>query len=161
VSQRQKPATPARRPRKRATSPKNPQFLKRTGSQPLAFGGAPILCATSFRPGPSLWYELNLYRVEGGGVVVQTIAYKKSDKENDIFHAEMFKTLDEAIDHIEAYDTEQDVEILDQDDDAHGAGLTLRSLLVRKKIDEARTEYRTLCGNVLFELANNADLKAA
>lgn len=154
MPERRKSTPATRRPRKRTATSKNSNSLKRTGAQPLEFNGTMVLSATSFRPGPSLWYELNFYKAGTKAVVVQVIAYKKSDRENDIFHAEMFNTSDEAIDYIENYQPELDVEVLDNSTEAQGAVLALQSLLVRRKIDEARTEYRTLCGNVLFELAN-------
>ncbi|MEO1066646.1 MAG: hypothetical protein AAFW47_04630 [Pseudomonadota bacterium] len=148
--------------KKRTAKPKNPQMLKRTGQKPLQFDGALLLCETSHRPGPSMWYEVNLFGCADNTFVLQIVAFKKSDKENNMHRAWSLATIDEVLDTIESYDPSDDIEpsIGPASDMLGGSSLALRTLLTLQQIEEARSEFASLSGDVMMDLSEKYELAA-
>jgi hypothetical protein len=126
-------------------------FLRREGRSPLSFKGRLLGLASSHSSGTRLWYEVSLYERNGHSHVVAVKVYKKPTGDRDIFRAESFQRLEDAIAYIEAYDPAEDVGVnIDMADKTTSiAELTLRAVVLRQKIEEARSEYRAAAGELI------------
>ena len=130
------------------------QKLRRTGQRDFAFDGVEVCSSTSHSPGPSLWYEINLYRKNSGHLVVDVRFFSKSDAMRDRFHIFEADGFDEVASVLEAYEPANDIEpdINPEDQDMPPAVFVLKAAVLRIRIDEARRQFRDLVGDVLHQL---------
>jgi hypothetical protein len=128
--------------------------LKRHGQRPLVFRGAELGMAMSFDPEVPFWYEINLYRASDRTFVVAIRQFFQAEDERDIVKAWTFATLGDAIDHIEAYDAGADVRLKTRRLSAHGvaADLAAAALDLRATVEAARSHYRNLVAEFLYDL---------
>ena len=136
-------------------SPEAPmQRLRRTGKRDYAFAGIEICSSTSHGPGPSLWYEINLFRKPAGPYVVDVRFYSKSETMRDRFRVFEAESLDEVASVLEGYEPGYDVEadFNPEDSDMPDAVFVLKAAMLRIRIDEARRQFRDLVGDVLHQL---------
>ncbi|MGL4488292.1 MAG: hypothetical protein ACRCU5_02480 [Rhizobiaceae bacterium] len=116
--------------------------VRRHGAPPLRFNGELLFSETSYRSGPSLWYEINLYRRAKAGYVLETKCFKKDSEHKDILRAEQCASIGDVIRFIENYDTRGDVDAsLDVVSKMATADLVLNAVVLRQKLDEAASEY--------------------
>lgn len=133
--------------------------LRRTGHRPFAFHGVHLSMAMNFKPGTPIWYEINFFRLADGRFVVDVRSFKTSDAEDDTFWVAEANSFEDAIHALESYDASRDVAItFDLEDPSLSvADLTFRALSLRIRVEEARRQYRSLLGQVLYDL-NNSDV---
>lgn len=129
-------------------------FLRREGRAPLSFKGRMLGLASSHSSGTRLWYEVSLYQRNGHSFVVAVKVYKKPTGDRDIFRAESFQRLEDAVAYLEAYDPAEDVGVnIDMADTSISiAELTLRAVVLRQKVEEARSEYRAAAGELIARI---------
>ncbi|MGF1453879.1 MAG: hypothetical protein ACFB6R_00735 [Alphaproteobacteria bacterium] len=128
--------------------------LRRSGRQPLRFKGALLAEATGHASEGRLWHELNIYSRQTGGFVVDLRVFKKDRGQKDIFHVHAFETLGEVVSFLEDFDPTADVPV-NVDTDAPGcttARLTLKAVALRQRIEDVTRDYRSLVGDLLFQL---------
>jgi hypothetical protein len=130
------------------------QRLRRSGKRDYAFTGLEICSSTSHGPGPSLWYEINLYRKPTGPYVVDVRFFSKSESMRDRFHAFDADSLDDVASVLESYEPAFDIEpdVNPEDSDMPHALFVLKAAMLRIRIDEARRQFRDLVGDVLHQL---------
>jgi hypothetical protein len=130
------------------------QRLRRTGKRDYAFVGYEICSSTSHGPGPSLWYEINLYRKPAGPYVVDVRFFSKMETMRDRFQVFDADSLDEIASVLEAYEPSFDIEpdINPEDADMPHAVFVLKAAMLRIRIDEARRQFRDLVGDILHQL---------
>jgi hypothetical protein len=129
--------------------------LRRDGLSPCVFAGRLIAEATSYSPGPRLWYELAAYARDDGGYVASLKVFKKSADEKDIFWARVFATASELSAYFENHDPARDIVASTDLTDAKvaTAEAVIRAVALRQRIDEARAEYQSAAGDLLTEIA--------
>lgn len=129
--------------------------LKRVGTRPLTFRGTEICMAMSFVPGTPSWYEVNVYRTAEQRFVVAIKQFFRDADEHDICRAWEFDDFDGALSHIESYDPADDIRVdVDPSAPMTLAELAAHALALRAKAAEARRQYRSLVGEILYDLEN-------
>jgi len=130
------------------------QRLRRTGKRDYAFTGFEICSSTSHSPGPSLWYEINLFRKPAGPYVVDIRFFSKSESMRDRFNVFDADSLDEVASVLENYDPAFDIEpdVNPEETDLPQAAFVLKTAMLRIRMDEARRQYRDLVGDILHQL---------
>lgn len=137
------------------TFPEAPRIkLRRTGQRPLVFEGTEICSATTHAPGPSLWYEINLYRKKSGQLVVDVRFFSKIEAMKDRFATFFADDLDEVAHVLETYEPAADVtaDMPLDDDDVPTAQIAVQAAAVRLRMDEARRQFADLVGEILHQL---------
>lgn len=131
--------------------------LKRTGQRPFAFSGSEICTSTSHSVGPSLWYELNIYRSNEGQYVVEIKMFNKSSKNKDRFSVIEMSSLEEISSFLEGYDAACDISSSFSLEDDHMplSLLTLEAISLKIRIEEARSQFKDLAGELLYQLNNH------
>jgi hypothetical protein len=116
--------------------------VRRLGAPPLRFSGELLFSEIGYRVGPSLWYEINVYRRAKGGYVLETKCLKKDAMQKDILRAEQCATIGDVMRLIENYNTAPDVDAsLEIASKMATAELVLHAVVLRQKMDEAANEY--------------------
>lgn len=128
--------------------------IRQTGGRPLEFKGSELLTATSHSPGPSLWYEVYVWRAASGGFVVHIRMFAKSERMKDRFRVFQVDSTDELAHLLETYDTSKDIDadIPVDDKDVHVAEIALQAAALRMKVDEAARQFGDLVGEILHSL---------
>ncbi len=132
--------------------------LQRAGARPLRFEGSELAMAMSFTPEVPYWYEINLYRtVSQTFVTVVRLFYQSADK-SDTLRAWESESIDDAIDTLTQYDAGYDIPVtIDFDvDDAPPAEMAAEAMAMKARISEARHHYKSLAGELLFDLESGA-----
>lgn len=128
--------------------------LRRSGQQPIRFKGTAIAEATGHSPEGTLWYEINIFRKQTGGFVLDLRVFRKGRGQKDSFHAYDFDSLGEAVSFLENHDPQSDIPVhVDTDDKSIStAELTLKAVALRQRLEEAERDYRSLVGDLLYQL---------
>ena len=128
--------------------------VRRTGNRPLRFKGSELMTATSHGPGPSLWYEIYVWRKAAGGFVLQIRMFGKQESTKDRFRAYEVDSIEEMAQILENYDTSADIDAdIPVDDPSVPVTLiALRAAELRMKLDEARRQFSDLLGEVMHAL---------
>ncbi len=128
--------------------------LRRTGGRPVRFAGVELCTAMSFGPGAPFWYEVNIFRTHDQQFVVDVRHFTKRDGEQDRFSVFTTASFEDAIQVLETYEPAADIRVdLPVDDESVPlAELGLHAASLRLKIGEARRQFRTLVGEILYEL---------
>ncbi|MEM9761118.1 MAG: hypothetical protein AAF968_01180 [Pseudomonadota bacterium] len=128
--------------------------LPRRGQRPLAFAGSELCMAMSYMPGARFWYELNIYRAEGGGFVVKIDMFTKDDSDPEMHDAWECDGFGDVMDSLEAYDAAGDIRIEVEPDDPglSVADLAAYAMAIRARAEDARRQYRSLVGELLHDL---------
>jgi hypothetical protein len=129
--------------------------LRRTGKRARTFNGTLLCTAMSYKPGYPFWYEISLYRENGGGFVVTVKMFTRSEDERDLFHVFNAPDFDSLVLLLESYDPAHDLEAVNLgiDDTAlSSCEVALRGIALRLKIDEARRQYGDIAGEILYEI---------
>lgn len=128
--------------------------LRRTGLRPLSFRGNDIAHGMSFRVGPPLWYEINVFKVATGGYVADVRMFTKADGESDKFTVVACETLEQVAEFLEGYEPALDVDVA-MDVDNQAAPLTdvaFQALAVRLRVESAKTQYASLVSEIFAQL---------
>ncbi len=136
------------------TGPMRWVTLRRSGKQPLRFKGALVAEATGHSPEGRMWHELNIFRRQTGGFVIDLRVFKKGRSQKDIFHVNAVETIGEVVSFLEDYDPTVDVPVNVETDAQYcsTAQLTLKAVALRQQIEEAERDYRSLVGDLLYQL---------
>lgn len=128
--------------------------LHRTGKRPYVFEGVEVCSATTHSPGPSLWYEINLYRKQAGSLVIDVRFFGKADDMKDRFRTFFADGLDEVAYTLETYDPAQDIDadVPVSDELVPVSVIALRAAVIRMRLDEARRQFADLTGEILHQL---------
>lgn len=148
------PAEEVSAPEIAADSPLDWVTLRRSGKAPFRFKGKLFASSTSYYCGSRLWYEVNIFSKNSGGYVLDLRVFKKSDEDKDIFRVTSFDSMDDVFDYLENYDPTGDVAIsFDASSvDTSTSDMTLKAVSLRQSIHEATKDYRSLVGDMLYEL---------
>lgn len=136
-------------------------ILRRTGKQPLRFRGRQVLEATGHSTEGRIWHEINIWhKIKGDCFVVDLRVFKKAPGEKDIFHAESFSSMAEAVAYLESFDPKQDINVnIDTDSQVlTTAELTLKAVALRQQLEEAERLYQTLLGDLLYQIETSNSL---
>lgn len=128
--------------------------LRRTGGRPISFAGVQLTMAMDYAPGCEMWFEINLYRTAEERYVADVRNFKRDADEQDCFSVYEADSLDAALAALEGHDPANHIAIgFDLEAaDASLADLTFRALALRVRVENARRQYRTLLGQVLYDL---------
>ena len=127
--------------------------LKRVGARPLSFNGTELCMAMSFVPGAPFWYEINVFRTDAQGFVVAIKQFFRDENESDLVHAWEFEDFDGAMAHLETYDPADDIRVdIDPSADMTLPEMAAHALALRARAAEARRQFRTLVGKILYDL---------
>jgi len=128
--------------------------LQRTGQRPLVFEGVEVCSATTHSPGPSLWYEINLYRKQSGSLVIDVRFFGKSEDIKDRCRTFFADGLDEVAHVLEGYDPALDIDadIPVHDESVPVSVIALHAAMIRMRLDEARRQFADLSGEILHQL---------
>ena len=130
--------------------------LKRSGERPLRFRGYEICCASSHRSGPAFWYEINVFRAADDRFFADVRLYQKSDNAKERFTVFEAPSFDMAIDALRNYDPVRDIPVgCFFDGDAAPVEIALEAARLRLQIEEARSQYKDLIGDVLGQIDNH------
>lgn len=129
-------------------------LLRRSGKRPLRLRAHLIAEATGWTTGSAAWHELTILRRTKGEHVVALKVFKKSPAETDVFHAEIFGSLDEAVTWLESYDPTSDLSTdIDLDDEEISPlEMTLKAVALRQRMIAIRRDYHALLGELLLQL---------
>jgi hypothetical protein len=133
----------------------NMQFhIKRIGGRPLRFEGIELAMAMSYTPQVPFWYEINLYRSMEQNFIATVRLFHQSQDMQDTVRAWEVGTIDEAIKKLTDFDAAHDVPVqLDCDYTKVAAAVAASTALqMLANISEARTHYKSLVGEFLFDL---------
>ena len=130
--------------------------LKRSGERPLQFTGTEVCNAMGHSLGTSLWFELNIYRASNDFYVTNVRMFWKSPSEKDQHIVASHDSLDEAISYLEGMDLRK---LVASQVDVSSTSKTTAEIIfeaaeLRQKIDVAERQYRSVLGDVLYELRN-------
>lgn len=142
------PTSPQRAPTARKTT------LRRTGARPLQFVGAELCSAMSYGPGSTFWYEVNLFQTADQKFIVDIRLFSKTGEDQDRFFVKMVSSFDEVMDYLETYEPANDlrVDLAIDDEGTPIAELCLQAVSLRARIHDARRQFRSIVGEVLYEL---------
>ncbi len=129
--------------------------LRVSGGKPLRATGVLMAEATSWSPSVSAWHEVALYRCDRDECAASVRMLKKAVGETDIHHAELFTTIGDALNWLEAFDPTAD---LAPDFDAadrrvNTVEIALRSAALRQDADAITRQWRGLLGELLYRFA--------
>lgn len=130
--------------------------LKRSGKRPLKFDGRLLGMAMSFEIGTPFWFEINIYQNNTGSFVLERKMFTKKEGEKDRFWAETYGSIDEVLDFLERHDAAHDVPVRAPfvTEGMSLADLYEQSLKARMTAEEARRQFQSLVGEMLYELTN-------
>lgn len=128
--------------------------LRRMGKRPLAFEGVELCMAMSFVPGSPFWYEVNVFRTTEGGFVAAVKMFFSAENERDICRAWSCESFAQVMEVLEGYDAANDIRIdLPADETALALPeLAAHALMLRARAEEARRQFASLVGEILFDL---------
>jgi hypothetical protein len=128
--------------------------LQRTGQRPLMFEGVEVCSATTHSPGPSLWYEINLYRKQAGSLVIDIRFFGKPNDMKDRFRTFFADSLEEVAQILESYDPALDInaDVPVNDESVPVSVIALHAAVIRMRLDEARRQFADLTGEILHQL---------
>ena len=131
--------------------------LKRMGKRPLSFEGTELCMAMSFHPKSSWWYEINIFRTVEQKFIVSVKQFFQSEEERDTARAWECDSFAHAMDILEGYDAADDVRVNVMADDPSLSlpELAAHALSLRARAEEARRQYQSLVGEILFDLEND------
>ena len=129
-------------------------MLRRSGKAPYRFKGVKYASSTSYYCGSRLWYEVNIFTKSSGGFVLDLRVFKKSDEDKDLFKIESFDSMEDMFEFLENYDPTEDVSIFfdASEKSISTSDMTLKAVSLRQAIDEASRDYRSLVGDMLYQL---------
>ncbi len=128
--------------------------LRVSGAKPLRMRAQTLAEGTSWCYGTPAWHEVTLYQRDTGEFPVAVKTFKKASSEPDVFQAEQFATLDEAILWLETFDPtgELSTDIDVSDRRTSTVDITLKAAALRQRADQVARQYRSLIGEMLFQL---------
>lgn len=145
------------------TSPQAPSLatepqeitLQVSGGKPLRIEGLMIAEATSWSPSVPAWHELAIYRTTGTECAASVRTLKKTVGETDVHRAELFATVDDALDWLEAFDPISDLSpgFVASDRRISTAEIALLSAALRQQADAVTRQWRGLVGELLYRFA--------
>ena len=127
--------------------------LKRVGARPLSFQGTELCMAMSFTPGAPFWYEINVFRTTDQRFVCAVRTFFAADNEDDQVRAWEFESFEQVMAHLEGYDPADDIRVdLDPSAPMTLPELAANALALRARAAEARRQFATIVGEILYEL---------
>jgi len=128
--------------------------LRVSGGKPLRIRGTLLAEGHSWATGTVAWHEVALWRRDGGEVAVAVRTLRKAANEADVYRAELFPNLPEALGWLEGFDPTAD---LSPDFDPNDRSLSalevaLRAAALRGRAEEVARQWRALLGEMLFRL---------
>jgi hypothetical protein len=132
--------------------------LRVSGGKPLRFDGLMMIEATSWSPSVPTWHEVALYRTAGTEWAASVRVLKKPIGETDIHHAELFVSVDDALNWLEAFDPIADLSpnFDASDRRVSTAEIALLSASLRQHADAVTKQWRGLIGELLYRFAQTA-----
>ncbi|MGK7867648.1 hypothetical protein [Falsiroseomonas sp. E2-1-a20] len=129
--------------------------LRVSGGKPLRTRGVMVAEASSWAPSIPAWHEVSLYQTVDGDCALAVRMLKKAGSEPDIHHAEIFRTLEDALSWLERFDPTAD---LASDFDASDRRIStveiaLMAAALRQRADAVTRQWRCLIGELLYRFA--------
>lgn len=130
------------------------QTLRITGSRPLRFHGRHVAMATGWNNTAPRWYEINLYETDTSEIVCDVRLFNKSADDSDLYRAVRVADWQAAATWLEDYAPAHDLvcHVNVDDERLSAAHVSLRGIAIRQQILELETQFKTLAGNLLYEL---------
>lgn len=130
-------------------------ILRVSGAKPVRTRGTLIVEANSWAPSTPAWHEVALYRTTDEECALSVRLLKKAPGETDVYQAEIFVSIDEALQWLEAFDPSGD---LTPDFDASDRSIStteiaLRAAALRQQVDAVARQWRGLLGDLLYRFA--------
>lgn len=137
-----------------AHSGMQPVSLRVSGGKPMRLRAQALAEGNSWRLGTHAWHEVQMFRRDTGEYVVGIKCFKKAAGDADIFHAELFPNLEEAVAFLEGFDPTADlsVDIDASDRSVSAAEIALKAAALRQRADEITRQWRALVGEMLYRL---------
>ncbi|MEM9232062.1 MAG: hypothetical protein AAGB10_20920 [Pseudomonadota bacterium] len=128
--------------------------IKRVGARPMQFEGSELGMAMSFSPANEYWYEVNIYRTVESRFVLAIRLFYQSDDNQDTAKAWECESFGQVMDHLEAYDAAQDIQVKIAPEDLSLSlpELAARAMGFQAEAEAARLQFRGLVGEILHEL---------
>lgn len=126
--------------------------LRVCGAKPLRIQAVILAESTSWSPTVPAWHEVALFHTQGRECAVAVRMRKKALGEADIHHAELFATLDEALEWLEAFDPTAGLApgFDASDRRVSTAEIALASAALRQQADAVTRQWRGLLGELLY-----------
>ncbi len=129
-------------------------ILRRSGTKPYRFAGSVLAEANGYSSTCNLWHEINLYRHDDGGYVVNIRTFAKSASARDGFFVRRVDTMEDVLEVLEKHDAALDIKVsFSPSDQITPATAMLKAVALRTSIDEAVRDYRALAGEVMYQLS--------
>ena len=136
--------------------------LRRDRAPPLRFAGRLIAQQSGRFPQARLWHDIALYRAYGGGWAVAIVAWRADIDVTATVrcHADLFPSLDEAVQRIETHKADADIcpglaapDIAIDDPRVDAATLLIQAVALDRSRRETERRYRIVSGTLLASLA--------
>jgi hypothetical protein len=129
--------------------------LRRSGVKPYQFWGSVVLESTGYSSTCALWHEINIYRHEADGYVVNIRTFSKSSGARDSFFVKRVDTMDDVLETLENHDAAADVKISFDAAESRSttAATMLKAVALRAAIEEAVRDFQALSGEVMYQLS--------
>jgi hypothetical protein len=128
--------------------------LRKSQARPLRVQASLLAEATSWCEGIPAWQELVLLQEPAGGFAVGIKTCRSASGEADIYHAERFTDLAQALSWLQDFDPVSDLsvdfDVLDRR--LSTVELALRAARLRQRADWVRQQYQCTIGELFFRL---------
>lgn len=137
-----------------AAMPMLEHSLRVTGGRPARFAGRHIAMATGWNNSVARWYEINLYETQVGDIVCDVRLFTKSADSHDLYRVARHGDWQSAAAWLERYNPGHDLvcHVAVDDEALSAAEVSLHGIAIRQQILELQTQYKTLVGNLLYQL---------
>ncbi|MEO0411350.1 MAG: hypothetical protein AAF221_05865 [Pseudomonadota bacterium] len=137
-----------------AQSPLLEQCLRVTGSRPERFVGRHVAMATGWNNAVARWYEINLYEAQSGEIVCDVRLFNKTSDAHDLYRVAKVRDWRAAAAWLETYNPAKDLvcHVNVDDETLSAAEISLQGITIRQQILEMRTQFRTMVGDLLYQL---------
>jgi hypothetical protein len=128
--------------------------LRRTGLRPVRFVGSQLIEARSNGHANQVWHDLNIYRTNRGRYVVELIARRIGNDQQDIFRVRSFDSLDAVASWLQAFPAGDDAKIPEglATDETALPRAVLKAVQLRQQMERIDGEYRSLLSEVFMAL---------
>jgi hypothetical protein len=125
-----------------------------SGGKPLRLTGRLIAECSSWSANVLYWHDLTIYQCDGGNICVGLRSCRESSGEHDVFQARSFLTVDAAMSWLLEYDPTADlpVDIDVSDRRISAVEIALRAAVLRQRTDRLQLQYRSMIGELLYQL---------
>jgi hypothetical protein len=128
--------------------------LRMSGGKPMRMRAELLAECSSWSAGAPAWQELALYRRDSDDFAVGLRTCRGPAGESDVFHARVFRDLEEALAWLQAFDPTADlgVDIDASDRRISTTDIALRAAALRQRADRVSLQYRAMVGELLYRM---------